>query len=873
MTADGDTAGPAARSWSSSCCCSPVQRAGAPSRTRRTQRWCRRWCRARTPRPPIAADGDDSYVFPDTDGNCPRDEDAAKFQGRVCMKKCETDANCLSANRKCVCDGVCGMSCVKQDKECPKLKPPDFGRMKLNERTYGATAKYACREGFRLVGPGTRLCQADGRWSGLDPVCKELNKDVFCEGSPNITNARHNASYDQLTFDLNTTLYYSCHEGYQNRGIFAEAKCLMYNETAKWFGPDMYCEPKRCSSARQIENGIMENNCSNFLCRASYQCNQGFELVGRANTYCQSDGSWQPSELPTCTPVRCAPPRQPLNGHVSLKASTFSSTAQYSCARGFMLLGDATRTCLPSKQWSGQEPVCEAPSEIDCGKPGPLHNGWIGGNSTSMNAQITFHCNKDTVRVGQFESATCSSNGRWSQPLPKCMGPCELPRVTQGQVVNHTSQLVLHGESITVQCRDRYEMQLSHEMPQCYNGTWSHIPICGPARCKQLPPDPEHGFVIAPKNDHGSRAKFMCRDGFVLRGDNVTTCTYGEWTGRPPRCDIVYCTFPGDIANGSVLLVGNMGLYDYRAYVRKVRNNRMISYKCQRGFTLSAGPPGATCVDGVWRPPRLPTCSPDKHPTLTSWFNKRSVRSVRSELVRRIRRWAVGTDVPRRPGQSRRRAAQRRRRRRRRQPCDPIATQTYLRVDVVRPGKDANYTYSRGSRVKVTCGHGYQLNIGNKVARCVRGHWRPEKPSCVAMACTLPSVRNGVWLQRGQPMTPPADQISHESVVNLTCADGFNVQGASAVTCWYGTLTNQVADCVPAPCQLPALENGAYTEPGYKPGLYVAHNFSVTYECEPGHSAASEQPPRCEYGRLRPSEPNCQLGLLNTVSTDYAGQP
>ncbi|XP_037078630.1 sushi, von Willebrand factor type A, EGF and pentraxin domain-containing protein 1-like [Pollicipes pollicipes] len=141
------------------------------------------------------------------------------------------------------------------------------------------------------------------------------------------------------------------------------------------------------------------------------------------------------------------------------------------------------------------------------------------------------------------------------------------------------------------------------------------------------------------------------------------------------------------------------------------------------------------------------------------------------------------------------------------------------------------------------------------------------------MACTLPSVRNGVWLQRGQPMTPPADQISHESVVNLTCADGFNVQGASAVTCWYGTLTNQVADCVPAPCQLPALENGAYTEPGYKPGLYVAHNFSVTYECEPGHSAASEQPPRCEYGRLRPSEPNCQLGLLNTVSTDYAGQP
>ena len=58
------------------------------------------------------------------------------------------------------------------------------------------------------------------------------------------------------------------------------------------------------------------------------------------------------------------------------------------------------------------------------------------------------------------------------------------------------------------------------------------------ARCKELPPDPEHGFVIAPKNDHGSRAKFVCRDGYVIEGDNITTCTYGEWTGTVPRCKI-----------------------------------------------------------------------------------------------------------------------------------------------------------------------------------------------------------------------------------------------------------------------------------------------------------------------------------------------
>ena len=51
-----------------------------------------------------------------------------------------------------------------------------------------------------------------------------------------------------------------------------------------------------------------------------------------------------------------------------------------------------------------------------------------------------------------------------------------------------------------------------------------------------------------------------------------------------------------------VLLVGNMGLYDYRPYVKKVKNNRQIMFECGRGFKLSDGPPGATCIDGRWVP-------------------------------------------------------------------------------------------------------------------------------------------------------------------------------------------------------------------------------------------------------------------------------
>ena len=69
---------------------------------------------------------------------------------------------------------------------------------------------------------------------------------------------------------------------------------------------------------------------------------------------------------------------------------------------------------------------------------------------------------------------------------------------------------------------------------------------------------------------------------------------------------IVFCPFPGFVENGKVLLVGAMGLYEYRPYVRKIRNNRQIMFQCNREHLLVGGPTGATCIDGHWSPPQLP---------------------------------------------------------------------------------------------------------------------------------------------------------------------------------------------------------------------------------------------------------------------------
>ena len=71
-------------------------------------------------------------------------------------------------------------------------------------------------------------------------------------------------------------------------------------------------------------------------------------------------------------------------------------------------------------------------------------------------------------------------------------------------------------------------------------------------------------------------------------------------------------------------MVGHMGMYDYRSYVRKVSNKKQVAYECDKGFRVE-GPPGATCVDGHWSPKELPRCVRGSHPSLT-WSRRRRRR-------------------------------------------------------------------------------------------------------------------------------------------------------------------------------------------------------------------------------------------------------
>lgn len=184
---------------------------------------------------------------------CPRDEIKAESFGQHCLRKCSTDEDCKSKKKKCRCDGLCGMSCIKLERECPVLKDIDYGQMTVSGKLFGDTANYVCNTGYKLVGYPQRTCQADGYWSGFVPSCKK-GTNSYCNKPPIISNAQHNFPLDQTTFDIDTVVQYQCDEGYETTG-FLKAKCLLVDAKINWFGPDITCNPKSCGTPSDIPNG------------------------------------------------------------------------------------------------------------------------------------------------------------------------------------------------------------------------------------------------------------------------------------------------------------------------------------------------------------------------------------------------------------------------------------------------------------------------------------------------------------------------------------------------------------------------------------------------------------------------------------------
>lgn len=436
-------------------------------------------------------------------------------------------------------------------------------------------------------------------------------------------------------YQLNNTVNYSCYPGYQSRGN-SEATCKLIKRQQLawvWTAEPFRCIPKSCGDPGGIENGKRHGDSFIIASSVLYTCDEGFEMMGQARRYCQSDNQWS-GQPPQCVPVTCNPTDHLENGKINYGSPlTFNSTVEYSCDPGFRLVGPSRRVCGPERKLTGEVPICE---EIDCGELGPLHNGYIRGFSTRMGDRKEFACREGMQFVGNSTESLCLESGQWSHALPRCLAPCSVPRVQYAEklyiikpdmiehglkgkeIILHPAEVgsfVDHESSMEIVCQEKYEFEKMMDgryiiqAPRCNNSTWTYEPRCKPASCLNRPPVPPNGRIRLASIEHGSRGFIYCLDGYRLKGSNTTRCHRGEWSPVDSSCVEIYCSFPGYIEHGRVLLVGLTGMYDYKPYIKRISNNRQIAFECDSGYRLNDGAPGgATCIDGQWKPEGLPNC-------------------------------------------------------------------------------------------------------------------------------------------------------------------------------------------------------------------------------------------------------------------------
>lgn len=178
--------------------------------------------------------------------------------------------------------------------------------------------------------------------------------------------------------------------------------------------------------------------------------------------------------------MECDKPDDLENGKAVFTSKNYKSTVKYECRYGYKLVGTATRSCGPDKTWEGEQPRC---TEIDCGSPGVLPNGYLEGRRTTLGSVVWFKCFEGMVFSGSSKSTTCLENGTWSAELPACLAPCLVPDITNGRINNVAPGVTVpHGTIINATCKPQYELSYTASPSRCNNETWTHVPKCIPGK-------------------------------------------------------------------------------------------------------------------------------------------------------------------------------------------------------------------------------------------------------------------------------------------------------------------------------------------------------------------------------------------------------
>nr|KAF6413021.1 complement C3d receptor 2 [Molossus molossus] len=335
---------------------------------------------------------------------------------------------------------------------------------------YNDSVTFKCDDGFTLKGSSQIRCKANSTWDPEIPICV---KEALCQP------VRKNIQEPPVgshVIPVNT----SCQDGYRLTGhTYQECEDA---GNGVWFQGIPLCEAIHCQPPPVIDNGrhtgVMAKR---FLygMEISYECDQGYSLLGEKKIRCTSDskgnGSWS-RPLPQCKkspPVTHCPNPEIKHGYKlnQTRLSYFhNDIVQVACNPGFIMKGSDLIRCHFNNKWVPGVPTCIKKAFIGCPPPSEIPNGnHTGGDIAqfSPGMSVLYSCDPGYLLIGEA-LLHCTHEGIWSQPAPYCKEVnCSFPEYMNGlQKGLESGRKYQYGAVVTLECEDGYTLEGSPQS-QC----------------------------------------------------------------------------------------------------------------------------------------------------------------------------------------------------------------------------------------------------------------------------------------------------------------------------------------------------------------------------------------------------------------------
>ncbi|XP_067382705.1 complement component receptor 1-like protein isoform X2 [Channa argus] len=393
------------------------------------------------------------------------------------------------------------------------------------------------------------------------------------------------------------------------------------------------------------------------------------------------------------------------------------------------------------------------------------------------------------------------------------------------------------GTKVYLTCEVGYAPAGGSTVITCSAGSWSRVTLrCERKHCSSAG-EITNGHVDYPEGTQfGDKALFRCDTGYTMVGNKQITCGVKGWMGRLPECEVVICSPPHGVVNGT--FSPNNDEYEYGDVVlyRCKKHHTLIgsrSITCSEDGTFKPEPP--TCrmieckdpqiVNGYWdagsRPPHRPSS------TVTFKCNYGYImKGADTQTCEISGEWSPGLPTCERKN------------------CGQAADVT-----------NGHVNYSKGTRfgdrAVITCQTGYTL-VGNRQIRCGDKGWMGSLPVCEVVKCFPPPVVvNGTF-------SPKKEEYEYGDVVLYSCFKGYTVDGSKSATCSEdGTLKPDPPTCFRmVECEDPQIVNGDWDEDSKHPHR---PSSKVTFKCNSGYIMKGAGTQTCdESGEWSPGLPTCE---------------